>query len=241
MSTTPPPPPPPSNTPPPPDAPREDDAEATHRPWWKRWWVIVLGIVLLFAFCGSLIEDESDDEPAAEIATTEPAETETTEEPSEAKTTEEPSEVASTLEAEVSEEASDPPEEYTLSEEDMRTLAFPIVFDSSRDGVIGVLRDMRVIESVDQYVYDEETGTVMVSLTPAFDFDEGVRDDAWSVMRAFAELYTTDAWLDPEGTFTPALDVEISTAHYRCDGEMMVALAEARLSRNDWENTCRVS
>jgi len=134
-----------------------------------------------------------------------------------------------------------PTETFALSAEEMRTLVFPIVFDSTRDGVIEVLRDMTVIESVDQYVYDADSGTVVVGLTPAFDFDEGVRDDAWSVMRAFAVLYDEDAWLDPERRFVPALDVEISTAHYRCDGEVMMALADARLSRADWEATCRIS
>lgn len=221
--------------PPPPQAPVNDD---TPRPWWKRWWVIGLGVIVLFGFLGNLT-DEGDDKPAtAETAATEPEDTEA----AEAKTTEdEPSEVASTLEAEVSEEASDPPEEYTLTEEDMRTVAFPLVFDSSRDAVIEVLSDMRVIQSVDQYVYDDETGTVAVSLTPEFDFDEGVRDDAWSVMRAFSELYNEEAWIEESRTFLPALDVEISTAHYRCDGETMVALAEARLARGEWDDACRVS
>jgi hypothetical protein len=146
-------------------------------------------------------------------------------------------------EAQVEEPESEPEVELTV--QDLRESVFPIVFNSTRAGFIEVLTDLTIIESVDLYTYSPESGTVTVDATPTFDFDEGVRDDAWEVFRSFAgALYLEDSengdWLVSEPRFAPNFRVTISTATYECDGEVMRSLASSMLSRQDWESTCRV-
>jgi hypothetical protein len=133
----------------------------------------------------------------------------------------------------------------TLSSEDVQKSVMPFVFESSRTNIVGLLVGLIIIESVDLYDYDPETGKVLLDMTPAFDFDSGVRDDAWEVMRIFAGgVYGgpqgSDAWVTEEPPFAPSLRVTISTATYDCPGEIMRRLADARLSRAQWEEACRV-
>ncbi len=224
--------------------PPTDSAGKAARPWYKKKrFLIPGGLLALFIFVGIASDVEPDTEPiASDEATEEEApEEEPTAEPS-AEPSEEPPPLASEAEVEEEpEEVVESEEEYELTEEDMRTVVFPIVFESNRDAVIDVLEDNFVVESVDRYVYDGESGTVLVSITPAFDYDEGVRDDAWEIMRGFAEFYNEDSWVEPTRTFIPSLDVDISTANYRCDAETMIGIAESRVSRSDWEASCRVS
>lgn len=239
MSTTPPPPPPPPPpSPPPPSSPTPAAPLTPRKVWWKRWWGIALIAFGVLIIIGLIIGDAPvDDDPAAAPASepsTEPDPDPTDSEPDPDPTTEpepepEPAEPEPTT------------EQYELTEDDLRTAVFPVVFQSSREGIIELLRDHSLIQSVDQYIYDADTGTVVVSLTPEFDFDEGVRDDAWEIMRIFTGVYTTDAWLHPEFEWAPTLDVEISTARYRCSGEVMRLLADARLPRSEWEAQCRVN
>jgi len=133
----------------------------------------------------------------------------------------------------------------TLSTEDVQKSVMPFVFESSRTDIVGLLAGLVVIESVDLYDYDPEAGKVLLDMTPAFDFDSGVRDDAWEVMRIFAGgVYGgpqgNDAWVTKDPPFAPSLRVTISTATYDCPGEIMERLADARLSRSQWEEACRV-
>jgi len=135
--------------------------------------------------------------------------------------------------------------EEALTIQDLRESVFPIVFDSTRAGFIAALTDLTIIKSVDLYTYSPESGTVTVDATPAYDFDEGVRDDAWEIFRSFAGvLYLQDSenesWLFNEPRFAPNFRVTLTTATYECDGEVMRSLASSMLSRDDWESTCRV-
>jgi hypothetical protein len=135
--------------------------------------------------------------------------------------------------------------EIVLTIQDIREFVFPTVFESTRTVFIGAINDLTAIESVDLYSYDPSSGTVNLDATPAFDFDEGVRDDAWAIFRIFAKaLYLedsdNDAWLVSEPRFAPNFRVTISTATYDCAGEVMRGLASAMLSRDGWESTCRV-
>ncbi len=133
----------------------------------------------------------------------------------------------------------------TLTVEDVQKSVMPFVFESSRGDIVGLLAGLFIIESVDLYDYDPETGKVLLDMTPAFDFDDGVRDDAWEVMRIFAGgVYGgpqgNDAWVTEDPPFAPSLRVTISTATYDCSGDVMRRLADARLSRAQWEEACRV-
>jgi|GEM_PF-4910452 len=146
-------------------------------------------------------------------------------------------------EAQVEEPESEPEVELTV--QDVREYVFPITFESTRAGFIGAITDLSVIESVDLYTYSPDSGTVTIDATPAFDFDDGVRDTVWTIFRTFAgNLYLegdeSGGWLSSEPRFAPNFRVTISTATYECDGEVMRSLASSMLSRQDWESTCRV-
>lgn len=157
-------------------------------------------------------------------------------------------EIAPEPEPEVQEEpeVSEEPEvleepEVELSVDDIREIVMPLVFDSSRAGVLEILNDMSIVESVDLYTYDVELGLVDIDITPAFDFDSGVRDDAWEIFRLFSVFYESGGnWVTEDPSFGPDLRVRISTATYQCDEAAMRNLADAMLSRAAWESECRV-
>ena len=131
--------------------------------------------------------------------------------------------------------------EVELSADDIREVVMPLVFDSNRDGVIDILNDMTIVESVDLYTYDAELGLVNIDISPAFDFDSGVRDDAWEIFRLMSAFYASDGnWVTERPSFGPNLRVQISTATYQCDEGSMRDLADAMLSRALWESNCRV-
>lgn len=237
------------------------------KPWYRRWWAITLGVLLVLGVIGAIVSPPEDDDDAA-VETTEvpevvdttvapsttvevttattvaatpvPTTTPATTPPTTAAPTTPPTTAARTTPPTTAAPTTPPTTEFVLTEDDVRTLVFPIVFDSSRDEVLEILNGNFVVETVDRYVYDADTGTVLLDITPAFDFDDGVRDDAWEIMRGMSELWTVNAWVETDRDWSPALDVSISTAQYRCTGDQMRQMQDARFGRPDWEATCRV-
>jgi len=139
----------------------------------------------------------------------------------------------------------EPNAEVGLTVRDIRESVLPTVFESTRAGIIEILTDMTIVQSVDLYTYDPATGTVTLDVSPEYDFDEGVRDDAWEFFRLFAGAFynagsDNDAWILEDPRFAPDFRATVSSATYECDGETMRDLAESMLSRGNWETTCRV-
>ena len=193
-------------------------------------WVWVVSGVLVF---GLILQSCGEDTPAVEDSEAEIVETE-----AQVDEKTEP-EVEAQTEPEVEEET-EPAVELTV--EEAREIVFPLVFSSSRSGVIDILNDLRTVESVDLYSYDETAGVVAIDVSPAFDFDSGVRDDAWEIFRLFSVFYEEPDgnWLSTNPRFAPELQVKISSATYQCDADSMRNLADAMLSRSAWESECRV-
>ncbi|MGB7878360.1 MAG: hypothetical protein WBL31_06305 [Ilumatobacteraceae bacterium] len=207
------------------------------RPIWRRWWAIGLGGFVLLIVMIAIFAPPPEEDADAEAAT---AATQISESSGPAEATLPAATLpAVTVPPDTSPTEQTPTTEFVLSVDDIRTLAFPITFDSSRNEVLALLSDLTIVQSVDRYEYDADSGTVVVNLTPAFDFDEGVRDDAWGIMRAMSNLWI-EGWYEPDTGWSPALDVSISTAQYSCTGEQMRAMSDARFSRADWEANCRI-
>ncbi len=203
------------------DETNETDSAATKKkvPTWV--WVVsgVLVFGLILQSCGG--DTPAVEEPEAEIVDTEPEATVEVPEP------------------EVEEETTP---EVELTVDDIRELVMPLVFDSSRAGILEIITDLGVVETVDLYAYDADLGLVDMDITPAYDFDSGVRDDAWQIFRLFSVFYKEPdgAWLSENPRFAPELRVTISTATYQCDADVMRDLSDAMLSRSAWESACKV-
>jgi hypothetical protein len=233
--------------------PGRADTPASGKPWWKKGWGVAAIVLGIFVAIGAFADDGTDDAPDDEIAAAEDdaetVEEEAGEDGREAPEPDEAEEARDEVEEEAEEGLDEAVEEeepeFEVDEETARSLIFPIVWDSAREGTRQIIADMRVIETVDLYDYAADSGTVVLDATPVFDFDSGVRDDAWEIMRIYAgALYNyPDAgnWVEPETGWAPTLDVTISTARYQCDGDTMQALGDARLSRTQWEEECRVN
>lgn len=132
------------------------------------------------------------------------------------------------------------PPDGDFTRNDMQRYGMPVLFEAARTDIIELVEDDWLFTGVNDFSYDTGTGDVSIDVTPAYDFDAGVRDDAWVLMSAFAVLWDEDSWFDPDTGFAPGLDVTISTARYRCDGDTMLELNLERLSREQWERRCRV-
>jgi hypothetical protein len=213
-------------------------AEKQKKPIWRRRWAIGLGGLLLLFVVIAIFAPPPEEDAEATTTTSVPVSTAAAEEiptePAAPVAVDPPPTEASPVVAETP-----PTTEFVLSVDDIRTFVFPITFDSTRNDVLALLSDLTIVQSVDRYEYAVDNGTVLVDLTPAFDFDEGVRDDAWGIMRAMSNLWI-EGWYEPDTGWSPALDVSISTAQYSCSGEQMRAMSDARFSRADWEAACRI-
>lgn len=118
---------------------------------------------------------------------------------------------------------------------------FTFVFDNQRGDIISIVEDDPLIETVDVLDYDENTGVISLEVTPLFDIDDGVRDDAWNLTRAFGAFYMAGGpWVNTEPPWSPTLDIKVSSAHYTCSGDQLQQVADSRFSRDDWEAGCRV-
>jgi hypothetical protein len=196
-------------------------------PWWG--WVIIA--VVAIGAIGALGDDDSDEAADSSSTAVEAAE--------EAQDTEPIVEEAPAPEPEAE-------PEVKLTVEDIRESVIPLVFDSTRAGIIEILTDMTIVQSVDLFMYDPAAGTVTLDVTPEYDFEDGVRDDAWEFFRLFAGGFykagsDNDGWILEDPRFAPNFRATVSSATYECEGETMRDLAESMLSRADWETTCRVS
>jgi hypothetical protein len=127
-----------------------------------------------------------------------------------------------------------------LTYDDMQRFGFPIVFNATRQDIINVIEDDSLVVSVDTLAYDPDSATVLIALTPTYDFDSGVRDDAWLFMQAFAIFFDDGNWSDPDTGFAPSFDMTITTARYRCDSQTMKDIASGGVTREQWESACRV-
>lgn len=203
------------------DETNETDSATTKKkvPTWV--WVVsgVLVFGLILQSCGGDTPDAAEEE--SEIVDTEPEAAVEVPEP------------------EIEEETTP---EVELTVDDIRELVMPLVFDSSRAGILEIITDLGVVETVDLYAYDADLGLVDMDITPAYDFDSGVRDDAWQIFRLFSVFYEKPdgAWLSENPRFAPELRVTISTATYQCDADVMRDLSDAMLSRSAWESACKV-
>ena len=234
--------------------PPPTDPTATAEPsvaWWKRkraklptWAWIAIAVTVLFIAAGAAggTEEETEDSATASsaaVSTTEPDITTTLAAPTttEATTTT----AAPTTTVAPTTTAAPTTTELVLTVEDIQTLVFPLTFDANRAEVIGILDENFVVQSVDEYTYDPIIGVVRVSITPAFDFDEGVRDDAFEMMRAMAAFWSSDGiWVESGTGWSPSLNMSISSAEYLCNGEQMKAMADARFAREQWDAECRL-
>ncbi len=123
-----------------------------------------------------------------------------------------------------------------LTEENYRVI-FSMAFEPTRREYVSYLNNKLIVKSVDFLEYDPLTNLLTLDVTPTFDFDLGVRDDAWELTRDLSGLWN----LEGDGVWLgPIWKIVISTATYQCSPETMRSLLDARLSRQQWEAQCRV-
>lgn len=188
---------------------------------------MVLGALFLASIAASALGDSDTESDAA--PTTPAAETTTTE--SETTTT---AQATTTTLAETT-------TSLTLTPDVLQSV-FSRALEETRRDFVSAAEDLFVVESVDLFEYDVETDFLTLDVTPAFDFEPGVRDDAWELTRAFAIIWEVVVPADAVDIWSgPNWRVVVSTATYECSADAMRRLADARLSRDQWESECRVS
>ena len=121
----------------------------------------------------------------------------------------------------------------------------PVAFESSRAGMNEALTDLRVLQSLEKYMCDSESGTAILDDTREYNLDEWVRDDASEFFSPFARTFCkagsdNDAWtLDVPG-FASNFRATVTSAMYECDGKIMRSPGGAMLSGQNWKTTCQV-
>lgn len=121
----------------------------------------------------------------------------------------------------------------------MQESIFEGTLEGSRDDII---RNMEsIVESVDRFEYDVDGDAVIVDSTSGYGTEEYISEEAWELTRHLAQLWSEDFWDDVNRTedWFPALHLSVDNLIYRCPGDVMDRLADRRLSRSDWEQSCR--
>lgn len=184
-------------------------------------------VVALFVIAAAFSDPPAEEEAAP---TTTAAAAETTAAPADTTTTAAPTTT----------EAPQTTTTFTFTAETLRSI-FAAALEGNRRDFVNAAEDLFIVESVDFFEYDPSTDLLTLDVTPAYNFEPGVRDDAWELTRGFAAIWdltvpsdTLDVW---EG---PNWRVVVATATYECSANVMQRLADARLSRDQWESECRV-
>ena len=140
------------------------------------------------------------------------------------------------------------PEELVLTKEDARTLIFPVIFESTRADNIELFEWHFTTSSLNSYTYDESSGTVVLDVTsaPEFDYELGLRESAYQLMGLFAgghySVAGADDWLLEDPRWAPNVRVTVSSVTYECDEQALRDLGkvERSLSFSDFETRCLV-
>lgn len=203
-------------------------------------WALTLMAALVLSAC-----DDEDDEPAASVdeeaveedidgsEVGEPAEEEEVEE----VVVEEEDDLPDEVDEEPIEEEDDLPDE--LDEADQKRI-FADTFDGLRNDLIDDLETGRDVDTVDRIEYLNEDETFVLSVTSGWASDDRQRDAAWGIARHLAQFWSDDFWhnITREPEWNPVFDLTVDSHNYSCAGEAMSDLADRRLDRNGWEQTC---
>lgn len=191
--------------------------------WWSSGWAIavmvVVGLTFILLMLAALAALLTHDEPTAvdnpestAIPTVEPTPEEAPEgEPEE-----------------------DPEPEPTADPLEVERFAFIEAFNSTRLDVAAELEGNVVeIDTVDRFVLDEETDSIVVAASSIFSTEEYHEDGAWTAARYLAKFY------DGLEHYEPAVDLHLESARYVCPGATMKRLQDRQLDREDWRAACQ--
>lgn len=117
-------------------------------------------------------------------------------------------------------------------------LAFSTVFEGQKMQVAEILEDSGNAETVDKFLFEMETGDLILDVTSRWASPDNQVDGAWEDTRSLAVL-----WGRPDGgwyqeVWTPNLLFTNSGTTYNCPGPFMVQLGSLEAGRGDWEATC---
>jgi hypothetical protein len=112
-------------------------------------------------------------------------------------------------------------------------------FDDSRDLIIDVIGSMTDVETVDRYVYDRDSETVIMEVTSYWSSSVNQHDGAWAIYSGLRTAWEDKAeplffWPEWQPNFT----LINSGRTYTCPGEFMVAMAARTEGRSAWEVEC---
>jgi len=86
---------------------------------------------------------------------------------------------------------------------------------------------------------DPRTVWVMIDTTSGWDANHKQHDGAWETLQSLAALYSEPDGVWYSEAWVPNLRLTYSSWVSECSGEFMVALADSRKSRSDWDAECR--
>jgi hypothetical protein len=116
---------------------------------------------------------------------------------------------------------------------------FPSKFESSRSRVLTILQADSNIKSVDKFLFDPATGTVVLAETSAWASPDNQVTGAWEITRAIAALWGKPTGLYTDSVWMPNFQLGNTGKTYNCPADLMAQLADSRASRSDWATTCQ--
>ena len=111
-------------------------------------------------------------------------------------------------------------------------------FEPARSGLLDALGKDSNVKSVDKFIYDPASGSVVLDITSTWASLPNQETGAWEITRSLALLWKTgNPWNAPG--FAPAFAFTNSGTAHRCAGDFMVKLGNTEASRADWAAACR--
>lgn len=220
----------------------------SNQPWWKKnWWifavaagtaVLAIGMVAVLSRGGggesaptTTVEEEKEKTTKTTVEEEEEEEEETPD-----TTRPEPT----TTPAPTTEAAPSTTTATLFTEEDVRTILFPVIFASYRTSIEDALNQNPDVKSVDRLDYEPGPGTVFMTLTLENSDPDITRDANWQLTQRMSQLWTTDDWVNPDNGWSPSFSLTIADTEYKCSGKQMQKIQDGSWDQDKWEEKCRV-
>lgn len=127
----------------------------------------------------------------------------------------------------------------TLSPADAKA-AMIDAFTQTRNDFVPAIQASTDVASADKIEYDPVSDSIDVEVTSRWASPDNQVDGAWNITKLVAALWETEgSGLRRYPPYAPGFRLVNSGTVYHCTSDVMIAIAEIRASREDWQAQCQ--
>lgn len=125
----------------------------------------------------------------------------------------------------------------TLETVEVAVLFTGMIEGDGREAVINMVET--IADSVDNLTYDIPTNQLALAVTSGWASPDNQIEAGWDIARALKDLWGSRDGAEPaEDLEWPGFTLTVDGHQFNCPGDAMRSVAEARMSRAEWEDAC---